>query len=84
MARCKVCSKDISIVAHGIKAIVKHSEGSKHLERIRKKSQPTILTSCASNDPETVETMLVELSQAKSITRNKTHTTSHTSQYFVL
>ena len=30
MARCKVCSKDISITTNVIKAIVKHSKGSKH------------------------------------------------------
>ena len=31
MAHCNVCVKDISIAAHGIKAILRHSEGSKHL-----------------------------------------------------
>ena len=51
-----------------------------------KTSQPTILTSCGSNDPKTGEAMLLESSQAKSITRNITQTAlvSSTSQYFVL
>ena len=85
MACCKVCSKDISIGAHSIKAIVRHSEWSKHLERIRKTSHPTILYVHLMT-PKTVDTMSVELSRAKSITRNKTQTTlvSCTSQYFVL
>ena len=85
-ACCKVCSKDISIAVCGIKVIVRHSEGSKHLERMPKASQSTILTSCASNDLKTVEAMTIESSQAKSITRNKTQTTfaSSTSQCFVL
>ena len=54
MALCKVCSKDISVAAHSIKAIVRHSEGSKHLEGMPKMSQPTIITSCASSDSKTV------------------------------
>ena len=54
--------------AHGIK------KGSIHLERMPKTSQSTIHTSCASSDPKTVKTMLVEASQATSTTRNKTQT----------
>ena len=67
MAHYKVCPKDILVAAHGIKAIVRHSEGSKYLKRMPKRSQPTILTPCAFNDPKTFKTMAVESSQANSL-----------------
>ena len=82
MAPCKVCSKDIPVAAHGIKAIVRHSGRSKHLKKMPKTSQPSILAPYASNNPKTVETMPIESSEAKSITRDKTQTVlvSSTSQ----
>ena len=85
MTPCKVCSEDIPIAAHGIKAIVRHSGRSKHLKKMPKTSQPSILASYATNNPKTVETMSIESSQAKSITRDKTQTVlvSSTSQHFV-
>ena len=56
--------KDILVAAHGIKAIVRHSEGSEYLKRMPKRSQPNTLTPCTFNDPKTVKIMAVESLQA--------------------
>ena len=43
MTCCNVCSKDISTAAHRIKAIVGHSDRSKHFERMPNRvSQPSL------------------------------------------